>query len=195
MRVLIHDHDVAMYDVWWPHLGEWGLSNIGEAKRRRIDYYVTTISSLASRASYLRTDPLTDEEFKFHRPDLPFAIGRCLEMQWAESVAETKQELVERLRTAGCLNHGGETRVTASDLYLYPFGPKGGQKKPARVKSDDGVAFTIEELIWKAARAQAEVIDGALPTEGVGIYRAGLQRGVPSYYLWGAESKLHARAS
>ncbi|MFG2056116.1 hypothetical protein ACGFI9_19020 [Micromonospora sp. NPDC048930] len=195
MRVLMHDHDVAMYDVWWPHLRNWGLSNIGEAKRKRIDYYVTRISSLASKASYLRTDPLTEEEFKLHRPDLPFSMGRCSEVQWAESVPETRQEMAERLRSAGCLSDGGETTVPASDLYLVPFGPNGGQKRPVRVKPDDGVAFTIEELIWKSARAQAEVVDGVLPTEGIGVYRAGLQRGVPSYYLWGADSKLHSRAS
>jgi hypothetical protein len=82
--------------------------------------------------------------------------------------------------------------LNASEIYLYPFGPKGGHKAGVRVQADNGTAFTIEELIWKAAAVQAPWIGEVVPVQGVGIYRSGLQRGIPAYYLWGHESRLHS---
>lgn len=63
-RVLACSNGVAMYDAWWPHLGNWGLANLGEVKRRRVNYYVATASTLADKATFVRSEPLT--ETKFH---------------------------------------------------------------------------------------------------------------------------------
>lgn len=190
-RVLIHDTDVVMYDGWWPDLEDWGLAKLQEIKRQRINYYVTLISAVMEKATYLRTEPLTDDEVAMHRPDLPFSLAQCAAMQWPAELPRTAADLAERWRAAGCLDAGAGATLNASEIYLYPFGPKGGQKAGVRVKADNGTAFTTEELIWKAATLQAAHIGNVLPTQGVGLYRTGLHRGIPGYYLWGNESQLH----
>jgi hypothetical protein len=190
MRVLLHDRDVVMYDAWWPHLGAWGLADLRRIRRRRIAYYVALTSTLAERASYVRLDPLTDEEVAIHRPDLPFAVGQCAGISWPSEIPRTAGELAEDWRAAGCAD---VAVLRAPEVYLYPFGPDGGvwNVAGARVRAADGAAFTAEELLFEAATMQAPFIDDAAPIQGIGIYRDGLFRGIPSYYIGGSESRLH----
>jgi hypothetical protein len=75
--------------------------------------------------------------------------------------------------------------VQATEVYLSPFGPKGATKGGVRVLADNGVAFTAEELMRKAAKIQATATGKATSLLGVGIYRLGLNRLVPSFWLWG----------
>lgn len=180
IRVLVSDGDVVMYDAWWPHLEAWGLANLQEIRRLRISYYVSTVSPLLEKATFLRAEPLTDDEIALHRPDLPF----CLDAH-ANQNADVDVDAT----------------VAAAEIVLHPYGPRGGQKAGVRVKADDGIAFTAGELRRKAVAVQAASI-GATSRSGVdevaaiqriGIYRSGLQRGVPSYYLWSGESRLHAQ--
>ena len=137
IHVLAHGC-VVMYDAWWPHFGNWMLAKLGEIKRQRISYYVTTVS------------------------------------------------------TPGCLDAGEGATFNATEVVLYPFGPNGGQSAGVRVKADNGIAFTTGELLSKAAAVQAPCIGDVMPTRGVGIYRSGLHRGIPSYYLWGSEGRLNS---
>jgi hypothetical protein len=191
VHVLAHDSGVVMYDAWWPDLETWGLAKLEEIKRQRISYYVTTVSALTEKATYLRTDPLTDHEVALHRPDLPLSVGQSEVMQWPAEVYETAAHLVARSRAPGSLEVGEDATFDATEVVLYPFGPNGGQRAGVRVKADNGIAFTAGEFLWKAAAVQAPYIGEVAPTRGVGIYRSGLHRGIPSYYLWGSESKLH----
>lgn len=175
-RVLLHDDDVVMYDAWHPHLDRWGQADLDTTKRQRISYYVTTVSTLLEKATPLRSDPLSADERTLHRPDLPFAAAQDTTITWASSA--------ERLT---------ETRpnLKASAIYLLPFGPGGGTKAGVRVTADNGSSFTAEELFRKARPVQAQHLSDAIPVTGVGIYRSGLQRGIPAFYLWGAVSRLH----
>jgi hypothetical protein len=192
MRILMHDGEVVMYDAWWPHLQAWGMADVKEVKRGRIDYYVAAVSALSKKATYVRADPLTEEELRMHRPELPLSVGSCAEVDWPERAPESMQEFAETVGFAACLNKRVETVVAAPELCLYPFASRGGQKKAVRVKAGDGVAFTLKELLWRAAAVQAPFVEGELPVHGVGLYRSGLQRGIPAYYLWGSVSKLHS---
>jgi hypothetical protein len=178
MRVLLHDAGVVMYDTWLPHLNTWGLANLVEVRSKRISYYVAPDTTLAERATYLRTEPMTGEETALHRPDLPFTAARYAGVDWSD---------------ADRLDADDAVTVNAAEIYLYPFGPSGGQKRAVRVEADDGTGFTAAELIGKAAAAQARSAGRTTPTEGVGIYRDGLNRGVPAYYLWGHQSRLETQ--
>jgi hypothetical protein len=172
-RVLLSDGDVVMYDVWWPHLDGWGLADLATVKRKRIAYYVTTVDTLVEKATRLRSDPLTDDERALHRPDLPFAALQDAALTWSSDPAGSRSEL------------------SAPRVYLSPFGPGGGTKAGRRVDADNGSAFSAEELWHKAQAVQAPHLGGEPPVAGVGIYRSGLQRGLPEFYLWGSVSRLH----
>lgn len=191
MRVLLHDGDVAMYDAWWPHLRTWGLARAQRTGMQRVGYYAALTSTLAAHSSYVRLEPLTGEEVALHRPDLPLAACRCAAVSWPSRVPGTASELAKGWRAAGCPD---AAVLRAPEAYLYPLGPDGAvwAVAGARVRAADGTAFTSEELLFEAATIQAPFLAGAATVRGVGIYRDGLYRGIPSYYLGGFESQLHA---
>jgi hypothetical protein len=58
--------------------------------------------------------------------------------------------------------------------------------------ANDGEAFTEAELLTKARILQAPFVGDVRLTEGVGIYRAGIKKRLPSYYIWGARSRADA---
>ena len=175
-RVLLYDSDVVMYDVWWPHLDSWGLADLAAIKRQRIAYYVTTASTVQEKATQLRSDPLSVDERAVHRPDLPFAAVRDATITWSS----------DHIRLTGA-----RSELDASPIYLMPFGPGGGTKAGVRVVADNSSSFSTEELLRKAQAAQVGHLSDVIPVAGVGIYRSGLQRGLPAFYLWGSVSRLH----
>ncbi|MEV0430434.1 hypothetical protein [Micromonospora sp. NPDC050495] len=188
LRVIAHDRGVVMYDTWWPHLGRWGLADLGEVKKRRVSYYVATASALTEKAAYVRSEPLTKDEVALHRPDLPFAVGQCEVLSWPAEAPESTEALARRRRAAG----GPEGEALAvSEVYLLPFGPKGRERAGVRVEADNGTSFSWDELVWKAAVIQAPLVRAGASVPGIGIYRSGVYRGVPAYYLWGSQSRLH----
>jgi hypothetical protein len=158
-RVLLHDSDVVMYDVWWPHLDGWGLAHLEAITRQRINYYVTTVSTIREKATYLRSDPMSADERVVHRPDLPFAVIQDPAISWS---SDNPGRLTE-----------SRSELKASPIYLSPFGPSGGTKAGVRVVADNGASFTAEELFRKAQAAQARHVSDVMPTAGVGIYRSG----------------------
>ncbi|GAA2350257.1 hypothetical protein GCM10010170_039680 [Dactylosporangium salmoneum] len=176
LRVLVRDADAVMYDCWWPHLDGWALADLEATKRQRISYYVTTVPTVVDKGIYLRSDPLSDDERALHRPDLPFTAVQDPDQHWSASAVTPVQ---------------GGSRLLVTALYLFPFGPAGGTKPGLRVAADNGSFITTNELLRKAHAVQTKHLSTATTVDGVGIYRSGLQRGLPAFYLWGAESRLH----
>lgn len=176
-RVLLHDGDVVMYDVWWPHQNGWGLADLAAVKRKRITYYVTTVATLVEKATQLRSDPLTDDERALHRPDLPFAALQDAAITWSSDPAGPPVM--------------ARPALSVAHIALAPFGPGGGTKPGRRVDADNGSAFSADELFRKAQAVQAPHLSDDSPVVGVGIYRSGLLRGLPEFYLWGSVSRLH----
>ena len=181
-RVLLVDQDVVMSDAWWSHRGN-GLADLVEVQRGARNYYVTLVSTVLEKAEYLWTQPLSLAGLALHRPDLPFAIGQNASASWSPD---------ETTAAAQAWNASdGEVVIAVAQVYLSPFGSQGGHKRAVRVRAENGSSFTTGELIRKAAVVQAPHIKNERPTAGVGVYRSGLIRGIPSYYVWGAESRLH----
>jgi hypothetical protein len=120
---------------------------------------------------------LSPGERAVHRPDLPFAAIQDTVISWSSD-------------PAGRLT-GARSQLNTSRIYLEPFGPRGGTKAGGLAVADDGFSFTTEELFRKAQAAQARHLRDVTPVAGAGIYRSGLQRGLPAFYLWGSVSRLH----
>jgi hypothetical protein len=182
-RVLFVDDHVVMYDAWWPHLASWGMADLAYVRRGTWNYYATLVSTVLDKAVYVRKEPMSPTEVMLHRPDLPFAIGQNGAGSWSSDPTTATPEAPN--------GHGTDVVIAVAQVYLTPFGPNGGTKSPVAVDADNGSAFTVDELMRKAAAIQTPHIKDERPTSGVGLYRAGLKRGIPSYYLWGAVSRLH----
>ena len=175
MRVLLCDSKIVMYDAWWVHLDSWGLADLDASRHRSISYYLMPTSILLQKGTYLRSDPLSAEEQDLHRPDLPFSALRDKALTW--SSADTSH-----ISNAAPLD--------VSSIYLLPFGPSGGIKTGIRVEAENRISFSPHELFAKAQAIQAAQHGKVAPVAGVGIYRSGLQRGLPAFYLWGAVDRM-----
>lgn len=172
MRVVAFDDAEVMYDVWWPHREAWGMARLlGDFTYCRLPRRYVEAS-----ARYVRTDSLSEKELQVHRPDLPFAVARRDEVSWYEQ--SWREHVFE---TAPVL--------AVSTIYLAPFGPRDSAKPAVLLTADNGEGFTESELLTKAKMLQDPFVGNVRLTEGVGIYRAGIKKRVPSYYLWGARSR------
>lgn len=175
-----------MYDAWWPHLDVWGLADLGKARRGAVYYHATPASTLLEKAGFLRYEPLTADEESLHRPDLPFAVLRQPGVVWP--MAESDLPVFAAAF--------GENTVLPAvpEAYLCAFGPNGGSKRPVRIRAEDTAGFTAAELMLKAAELQMPHLSTRRTVEGVGVYRSGLHRGRPCFYLWGAASLVETAA-
>lgn len=175
MRVVAFDDAEVMYDVWWPHREAWGMGRLlGNFTYCRLPRrYVET------NAKYIRTDSLSEMELRVHRPDLPFAVAQRNDVSWYES--SWQEGILETAPT-----------VAVSTIYLAPFGPRDSAKPAVLLAADDGEAFTEAELLTKARLLQSPFLGDVRLTEGVGIYRAGIKKRVPSYYIWGKRSRANS---
>src|SRR5262245_32149797 len=132
-RVLLMDEIQVLYDVWWPHASEWGLSKLtGEGH-----YYCIPTSFVRSRSTVLRSEPLTDAERAIHRPDLPLRLLRSSSMQWSKDQYQSmthfiraRQAEIERLRISD-----DDVALDAPQVFLAPFGPGGRMKRGVKVKA------------------------------------------------------------
>jgi len=155
---------------------------LDQARRGAVSYYVTLASALLAKADHLRHEPLTFDEESLHRPDLPFAVVHRLGLAWP-AVAPDVAAFSAAFGT-------DPLALAVPEVYLHPFGPNGGSKGAVRISADNKAHFTAGELMRKAAEVQIPHLGKSAVVEGVGVYRRGLHRGRPSFYLWGAASRL-----
>jgi hypothetical protein len=172
IRVLMADHLEVFYDAFFPEIG-WIM-----APRRTSIYYRVARSFLQSTGKLLRSEPLTDDECAKHRPDLPMRMLQNGIADW-------------KCRAGDWPAMETGFAVECPRLALIPFGPNGAPQPPTLVESKNGRSITGDELL---AAAQQVQVSRCRDVEGVGLYRSGTSRGVPSYYLWGAIDRAgHAR--
>ena len=70
------------------------------------------------------------------------------------------------------------------EIFLVPFGLKGGLKKSVLIKALNGTDFSGVELLWHAQNAQSPYINGKSEI-GIGLHRLGFEKGIPSFYIGG----------
>lgn len=183
IRVLAFDSAQVMYDSWLPHASRWGIDSFS----RHISYYRIPISLVLNKALYLRTEKYTEQERAVHRPDLPFSFARIDGLEWPMTCPTTMHDFPQSLSQAA---NGEQELLDTPRVFLEPFGPKGGPKPSALIAAKNEKTFNVEEMLWHAARLQFQHLRDEKIIQGVGIYRSGIQRGLPSYYIWGAKSRM-----
>lgn len=185
LRVIAFDEETVMYDCWWPHIPGWGIDSLN----RNISYYRIPTSLLLSKARYLRTEEYTEVELSIHRPDLPFSFAKFANNDWP-SVCPTSPDEFPNDLFACISDESSQPRLNAAKIYLQPFGPKGSSKAGVMIEAENPAGFTVREILWQAARLQSPFLREIKVTTGVGIYRSGIQRKLPSYYIWGSKSRM-----
>ena len=181
LRVVGVDEHVVMYDTWWPHKNAWGMERLGGT----FTYYRMARSFFEARSRLLRSDPLSSLELNVHRPDLPFALARRNDLSWYEQWDESRAFHVNTVEES-------VSALEASQVFLVPFGPRDSAKPPVLVCAEDRLSFSVPELLRAAHAVQVPFLGDVRLTAGVGIYRSGIKKRIPMFYLWGAKPKHEA---
>ncbi len=184
VRVLAFDQRVVMYDVWWSHKNAWRLAK----PPSNVTYYRLPRDLFEEMAKFERFDPYSPEEFALHQPQLPFSFAQSASLSWY-GFPPSVDRINIALQDRPSLEHK-VTLLEVASVYLQPFGPKGGVVSAIQVSSSTHTGFTEAELLSEAWKIQSQHCGAEILTRGVGLHRSGLRKGVPSYYVWGANSKL-----
>jgi hypothetical protein len=184
IRVLAFDAEQVMYDSWLSDASMWGIDSLS----RRISYYRTLTSFVLNRSHYLRTEEYTEQERSVHRPDLPFSFAKFHSLEWPMTCPASANDF-PHIFPKPVDAKVGELVLDAPRIFLEPFGPKGGPKPSVLITAENKTSFTVEEVLWQSARLQFQHLRDDRIVDGVGIYRSGIQRGLPSYCVWGAKSR------
>jgi len=184
IRVLVFDHVEVMYDYWLHEENKWSLSSL----KGTLHYYRHSTEFLLKRAKYVRTDSLTPEEFKIHRPDLPLRIAQSANSKFSALFSASLHEFTNVTDANNSIMQAASISIDTPKLYLSPFGKKGSTKPGVLITAQNSIGFTEGEILWHAYRLQAPFL-GSIPLcTGVGIHRLGLKAELPTFYIWGAKS-------
>jgi len=175
-RIIGLDDFEVFYDCLWPHDNSWTFS--GNFKKK-VFFYRISNSIFIKRSEKIDMLPLTDDEFNAFRPDLPMRIGRTKKIHWNEFPRIDHLTFESSLKIT-LDSEFLEQNLQTQKIVLAPYGRKRGMQKGSLIYSDSDF-FTVAELIWKAKNIQESV--NSERSNGIGIYRLGFEKQVPSYYI------------
>lgn len=184
-RIVVFDEKLVFFDTWDDASSSWDMQLL----ERTAWYMGLPVPIFFQGASFVRTEPLSSEELRVHRPDLPLRLAQSQSMEWPMGVPDSLDDFVVQIGNVQEAENFRETVMNAASIYLCAFGAKGGMKPPVLITAINGKAFSTQEVLWRAAQLQAASSGTTSAVEGVGIYRAGIVKKLPAYYLWGAKGR------
>jgi len=176
----MYDDTTVCYEVWWEHRKNWSYkSNLNS----KAIYYRAATEDFLKSSTFLHSDPLNEEEIAIHRPDLPLCVCRNANLSWSNKIYATIKEYENSIKedVDNTIKFVG---LNIPKIVLIPFGLKGGLKKGIIIEASNGISLSAIELLWNANIVESPHITGPL-RNGIGIYRQGFEKKIPSFYLWG----------
>lgn len=180
VRIITFDDYQVYYDTWWEHCNDWGATNY---LKKKFFYFRTTAVYFLKTAKKIRTEPLSEMEFKVFRSDLPLNICRNSQLQWTNKMFLTIEDYKVYLSDKQIFISDNE-QLNIPEIIIVPFGLNASHKKSVVIKAINGTCFSAIELLWNSQNAQAPYINKET-TEGVGLHRLGFEKGLPSFYIGG----------
>ncbi|QHT71282.1 hypothetical protein GXP67_33825 [Rhodocytophaga rosea] len=123
---------------------------------------------------------MKQQEQQAFRPDLSVRFGRTKELRWNDFKVTDYLNFVEILNNLTDKRFL-DPKIDAEEIVLIPYGPKGGLKKGKIIKAENSKYFECAEVIWKAKNLQESVNNHT--SAGIGIYRIGFEKRLPSFYI------------
>lgn len=164
-RIIGLDEYEVFYDCLWSD-NEWTFS--GNFRRKTI-FYRMSAKIFQSKSELIEVNKITDEEFKYFRPDLPMRFGRIKEISWnnLDSVFDDYKDQIT------------DFKIDTEKLVLVPHGKKDGYGKGVIIEQSGGL--TGLEIISQASKIQNSVYD--CQSDGIGFYRLGFEKRFPRYSI------------
>jgi hypothetical protein len=171
VRVIGFDDIEVFYDCFLPQNNSWAFS--GNIKKKCY-FYRTSALLFIKKSKPIDFSAITEEELKVFSPDLPIRVCRSNEFSWNNFKLSALNEFNKQSENL-------TDTIQTDKLVLIPYGSKGGLKRGTSLSADNSKYFVASELIWKAKQLQ-EAVNTDI-SNGIGIYRLGFEKGLPSYYI------------
>jgi hypothetical protein len=176
LRIIGLDEAEVFYDCLWGDMGWSFASNF----RRKVYFYRMSAKIFAKRTKKIDFKQLTNEELNAFRPDLPLTFIQTKKLSWNDFKIQNYVEFINWMKHE--FNEDlNQIILKTNKITLIPRGNKGGLKKGIIITADNADHFTTSELIWKAKEIQESV--NTEISNGIRIYRAGFEKGIPSYFI------------
>jgi hypothetical protein len=180
IRVILFDRVQIFYDVWWQDSQDW---EVNQSYKSKVIFLRCSQSHFLNTSILVRFESIPDAVINVIRPDLPLYLCRNDKLRWTTKNYTDIQSFAKYLDKAG-IDINTLEKLNIDKVILVPFGPKGGDKKGVIVQAANGRYFTGLELLWHAHNVQAVHIN--IEQEiGMGIYRSGFEKGLPTFYIGG----------
>lgn len=166
IKIISFDDYEVLYDAQWEK-GKWMFSN---NLRRKTSFYRISTNSFKKKSTFIKNIDFREREVQTLRPHLPLRFGRFKNYSWDN----LKQEDLENIKRE--LNN---KKLNIDRVILIPYGPQGGFKKGVEIKNEDNLSFF--EIVKNAKDIQRSINEE--PSNGIGIYRNGFEKGIPSFYI------------
>lgn len=184
-RIIGFDDNKVFYDPYKPALNKWSFSSRSGSN---CTYYRTWPEVFLKNAKFLEELPLTPDELRAYRPDLPFRLCQNKTINWTKEQFPELEDYKNYLRQIS-YNFSEEIVLPVTSIALRPFGQKGTitALKSKVVSSLKSTGFSCVELLWLSHNLQAPHLR-ELSNGGVGIFRSGHKKNMPSYFIGGYHS-------
>lgn len=126
--------------------------------------------------------PLKDGELKAHRPDLPMRLLRNQSVNWKQLVGKTEAGITEFTRALS-LGLADEPSLSTREIVLAVIPTSGGWRKAWKFTANNGESFKPAEVLWRSA--QVFDAEGIEVDDGIGVFRAGINKKCPFYLIGG----------
>ena len=164
------------------------------AKYKTVSYYRTSKDYFDKNSSFIEPAEFTEKELEIHRPDLPLRLNCFAGFFWSTKSLEKETDFDNFLKSVGIRKDILEG-LDSSKVVVIPNSQQQSNKKPVLLESLNN-SFSGQELMKECFRIQSEYVKSDKPyfsrfkkakqgLSGIGMYRLGIKRNVPSYYLGG----------
>lgn len=177
---------VIQYDDFEVFMDSERLENVYNGwemdKLRRTESFTRSSKKIfLFNCEFCSNEPYEQKFVDFYHLELPMRIARFREINWGDELFSDREKLRIYID-----NHPNKVQsqktLQCKEIYLS----KGGAIKHELIESDNGIFFTVDELLYKAnimVTSRKRNIRSKM--EGVGLYRRGTYKGVPWYFYWG----------
>lgn len=176
-RIIAADNIEVLYDVQSED-GEWQFAK----KPKGPCYYYRSLTKVVTN-SWIEVGemPFSEEESAVFRQDLPLRLCRYQHIQWNTTEIENLDEFKTGL--TGTVS-GSNIILNTDKIQLVGLNSSKRPTKPQLIHALSQDGFSEDELIWRANNVQAPLMK-KVATNGIGIYRLGHEKEVPTFYTGG----------
>lgn len=174
----VHADSVRLEEVY----SGWRMEN----KKLKNEIFTRTRKEIfLKKFEYCSFEPLEQEFIDYYHLTLPMRICRFRDISWGDELFYSSENINAYLQQCQIPQQINRT-LSCKEIYLEGTNKNWRTQKPILVTADNGEYFTVSELMFKANEIQRAIKSNKnFKTDGIGIYRTGMFKGLPCYYIWG----------